>query len=71
MSNNNEIHRTIGMTPLQADWPAVVLNQREISDKRIAFKISDKVRISCVLGGFHKGVLTQLVSGNILHCQNK
>lgn len=61
MSNYNEIyvHRTIGMTPLQADEnpSAVVLKQRDIPDKRIAFKIGDKVRVSTQKGVFTKGYL--------------
>ena len=61
MSNYNEIyvHRTIGMTPLQADEKPtnVVLKQREIPDKRIAFNKGDSVRISTQKGVFTKGYL--------------
>ena len=59
MSNYNEIyvHRTIGMTPLQADEKPtnVVLKQREIPDKRIAFNKGDSVRISTQKGVSQRG----------------
>lgn len=63
MSNYNEIyvHRTIGVTPLQADEnpSGVVLKKRMIPrDKHnIRFRIGDTVRVSTQKGVFTKGYL--------------
>jgi len=56
---NNSKHRTIGMTPLQAESnPAsVVIKQREINNNKIKFKVGDYVRISTQKGVFTKGYL--------------
>jgi len=56
---NNSRHRTIGMTPIQADTdPAsVVIKQRKINTEKIKFKVGDKVRISTQKGVFTKGYL--------------
>ncbi|XP_060861899.1 uncharacterized protein LOC132938935 [Metopolophium dirhodum] len=56
---NNSPHRTIGMTPIQADSdPAsVVIKQRKINNEKIKFKVGDKVRISTQKGVFTKGYL--------------
>jgi hypothetical protein len=57
--NNNSIHRTIRMTPTQADknFTSVVLNQRKIPGTITKFKIGEKVRISTQKGVFTKGYL--------------
>lgn len=56
---NNTKHKTIGMTPVQADESpsSVVLHKRKISEKKNIFKIGDKVRISLKRGVFTKGYL--------------
>ncbi|CAI6352828.1 unnamed protein product [Macrosiphum euphorbiae] len=56
---NNSYHRTIGMTPLQADSnPAsVVIKHREINTVKNKFKVGDNVRISTQKGVFTKGYL--------------
>jgi len=56
---NNTQHRTIGMTPVQADKnpSSVMLKQRKIVDCKIKFKLGDKVRISIQKGVFTKGFL--------------
>ena len=56
---NNSIHRTIGMTPQQADRnpKSVVLKQRKINNSKIKFNVGDKVRISLHKGVFTKGYL--------------
>ncbi|XP_060876651.1 uncharacterized protein LOC132949674 [Metopolophium dirhodum] len=56
---NNSRHRTIGMTPIQADSnPAsVVIKHREINTVKIKFKVGDNVRISTQKGVFTKGYL--------------
>lgn len=56
---NNSIHRTIGMTPNQADLNplSVILKQRKINARKIKFKLGDKVRISLHKGVFTKGYL--------------
>jgi hypothetical protein len=45
---NNSKHRTIGMSPVQADTnpSSVEIKQRKIENKKIIFKVGDKVRIS-------------------------
>jgi len=56
---NNSKHRTIGMTPEQADtnpsW--VVIKQRKITNGKIKFKVGDNVRISTQKGVFTKRYL--------------
>jgi len=56
---NNTKHRTIGMTPVQADKnpSSVMLKQRKIADCKIKFNVGDKVRISVQKGVFTKGYL--------------
>jgi len=56
---NNTKHRTIGMTPLQAEKnPSLVtLKQRIITNKKAKFRVGDKVRISTNKGVFTKGYL--------------
>lgn len=56
---NNTKHRTIGMTPVEADNnpTLVVLKQRKIPNKKIKFNVGDKVRISLQKGVFTKGYL--------------
>lgn len=56
---NNSKHRTIGMTPTQAyENPTLVsLKQRQVTDRKIKFKIGDKVRISTQKSVFTKGYL--------------
>ena len=56
---NNSKHRTIGMSPVQADTnpSSVEIKQRKIENKKIIFKVGDKVRISKQKGVFTKGYL--------------
>jgi len=56
---NKSKHRTIGMSPSEADKnPLVVtLKQRKIENKKGKFKIGDKVRISLQRAVFTKGYL--------------
>jgi len=56
---NNSKHRTIGMTPSQADEnPAlVVLKRRDISNSKIKYQVGDNVRISIKKAVFSKGYL--------------
>ncbi|KAE9521388.1 hypothetical protein AGLY_018210, partial [Aphis glycines] len=56
---NNSKHRTIGMTPVQAEEnPALVtLKQRTIVNRKVKFHVGDKVRISTQKGVFTKGFL--------------
>jgi len=56
---NNSKHRTIGMTPIQADVNplAVEIKQREINNVKIKFKVGDNVRVSTQKGVFTKGYL--------------
>ncbi|VVC44032.1 Ribonuclease H-like domain [Cinara cedri] len=56
---NNSKHRTIGMTPIQADKnsPSVILNQRNIPVRKKKFIVGDKVRVSVNNGVFTKGYL--------------
>uniref|UniRef100_A0A2S2P053 Uncharacterized transposon-derived protein F54H12.3 n=1 Tax=Schizaphis graminum TaxID=13262 RepID=A0A2S2P053_SCHGA len=56
---NNSKHRTIGMTPVQADFNplTVEIKQREINNVKIKFKVGDSVRISTQKGVFTKGYL--------------
>lgn len=56
---NNSKHRTIGITPMQADKNPnlVVFKQRDIIKKKIKFNIGDKVRISTQKGTFTKGYI--------------
>jgi len=56
---NRNKHRTIGMTPVQAEENPllVTLKQRKISNKKIKFKVGDKVRISKQKGVFSKSFL--------------
>jgi hypothetical protein len=56
---NNSKHRTIGMTPTQADEnpSLVVLKHRNISNTKIKYKVGDKVRISVKKAVFSKGYL--------------
>lgn len=57
--NNKSIHRTIGMTLIEADRnpSLVVLKQRKINNKKVKFSVGDKVRISTHKGVFTKGYL--------------
>jgi hypothetical protein len=57
---NNSKHRTIGMTPTQADEnpSSIVLKQRDIPSKKIKYKVGDSVRISTHKGVFAKGYLS-------------
>lgn len=56
---NNSKHRTIGMTPNQADTQpsSVTLKQRYIPARKKKFKIGDTVRISTHKGVFTKGYI--------------
>ncbi|KAL4152908.1 hypothetical protein QTP88_000741 [Uroleucon formosanum] len=56
---NNSMHRTIGMTPAQADaHPSrVTLKQDVVKTRKIKFHVGDKVRISVYKGVFTKGYL--------------
>jgi len=56
---NNSKHRTIGMTPVQADADplTVEIKQREINNVKIKFKVGDNVRVSTQKGVFTKGYL--------------
>jgi hypothetical protein len=56
---NNSKHRTIGMTPTQADEnpSSIVLKERKIPNIKIKYKVGDKVRISTYKGVFTKGYL--------------
>ncbi|KAE9529187.1 hypothetical protein AGLY_011983 [Aphis glycines] len=56
---NNSKHKTIGMSPVQADAdPTLVkLKQRKINNKKIKFKVGDNVRIST-----HKGVFKKVMN---------
>jgi transposase InsO family protein len=56
---NNTKHRTIGMTPAQADEnpSLVVLKHRNIPNKKIKYNVGDNVRISTHKGAFSKGYL--------------
>jgi hypothetical protein len=56
---NNSKHRTIGMTPVQADLNplSVELKLRKIGNEKIKFKLGDKVRVSTQKGVFTKGYL--------------
>ncbi|KAL4103948.1 hypothetical protein QTP88_011307 [Uroleucon formosanum] len=56
---NNSKHRTIGMTPVQADAnpTSVEIKQRKIISRKIKFNIGDNVRISTYKGVFTKGYL--------------
>lgn len=56
---NNSSHRTIGITPAQADENPllVVLKKRNIANKKVKYKINDSVRISTHKGIFTKGYL--------------
>lgn len=53
---NSSKHRTIGMSPKEADKnpSSVVFKQRKIENKKIKFKLGDKVRISIQKGVFTK-----------------
>ncbi|KAL4153102.1 hypothetical protein QTP88_000935 [Uroleucon formosanum] len=52
---NNSKHRTIGMTPVQADPTTVEIKQRKIVNGTIQFNVGDNVRISTYKGVFAKG----------------
>ncbi|KAF0747609.1 Integrase catalytic domain-containing protein, partial [Aphis craccivora] len=56
---NNSKHRTIGMTPTQADLnpSSVTIKQHEINNEKIKFKVGDNVRIGTQKGVFTKGCL--------------
>jgi hypothetical protein len=56
---NNSMHRTIGMTPAQADaHPSrVTLKHDVVKTGKIKFSVGDKVRISVYKGVFTKGYL--------------
>jgi len=56
---NNSMHRTIRMTPIQADAnpSCVKLEYPVVETKKIKFKVGDKVRISVYKGVFTKGYL--------------
>ncbi|KAL4083144.1 hypothetical protein QTP88_000802 [Uroleucon formosanum] len=56
---NNSMHRTIGMTPAQADaHPSrVALKHDVVKTRKIKFHVGDKVRISVYKGVFTKGYL--------------
>ncbi|KAL4089968.1 hypothetical protein QTP88_024895 [Uroleucon formosanum] len=56
---NNSMHRTIGMTPTQADaHPSRVTLKRDVvKTRKIKFHVGDKVRISVYKGVFTKGYL--------------
>jgi len=53
---SNSKHRTIGMTPFQAEEnPAlVILKQRTIANRKVKFHVGDKVRIRTQKGYFVK-----------------
>lgn len=57
-SYNNTKHRTIGVTPTQANKnPNLVkLKQRKIANRKIKFVLGDTVRISKQKGVFEKGI---------------
>ncbi|KAL4092501.1 hypothetical protein QTP88_027002 [Uroleucon formosanum] len=56
---NNSKHRTIGMTPVQADAnPTLVeIKHRKIINSKIKFNVGDNVRVSTYKGVFAKGYL--------------
>ncbi|KAL4126067.1 hypothetical protein QTP88_010298 [Uroleucon formosanum] len=56
---NNSKHRTIGMSPVQADAnpSSVEIKQRQIINGKIKFNIGDNVRISTYKSVFAKGYL--------------
>jgi len=56
---NNSKHRTIGISPKQADVDSssIEIKLREIKQKKIKFTVGDKVRISMHKGVFVKGYL--------------
>lgn len=56
---NNSKHRSIGMTPIQADEnpTSVTIKQRKINERKNKFKVGDKVRVSTQKGTFTKGYL--------------
>ncbi len=56
---NNSKHRTIGMTPVQADADptTVKLKQRKIINRKIKLNVGDNVRVSTYKGVFAKGYL--------------
>ncbi|KAL4153481.1 hypothetical protein QTP88_001314 [Uroleucon formosanum] len=56
---NNSMHRTINMTPAQADaHPSrVTLKHHVVKTRKIKFHVGDKVRISVYKGVFTKGYL--------------
>ena len=56
---NNSKHRTIGISPKQADVnsSSIEIKLREIKQKKIKFTVGDKVRISMHKGVFVKGYL--------------
>ncbi|KAL4149378.1 hypothetical protein QTP88_003339 [Uroleucon formosanum] len=56
---NNSMHRTIGLTPTQADaHPSrVTLKHDVVKTRKIKFHVGDKVRISVYKGVFTKGYL--------------
>ncbi|KAL4091148.1 hypothetical protein QTP88_025885 [Uroleucon formosanum] len=56
---NNSKHRTIGMTPVEADGnpTSVEIKQRKIINRKNKFNIGDNVRISTYKGVFTKGYL--------------
>jgi len=56
---NSSRHRTIGMSPMQADAnpESVEIKHREINNAKIKFKVGDNVRISTQKGVFTKGYL--------------
>jgi hypothetical protein len=56
---NNSKHRTIGMTPVQADLnpSSVTIKHREIKNEKNKFKVGDNVRISTQKCVFTKGYL--------------
>lgn len=58
-SYNNSKHRTIGITPIQANEnpDSVQLKQRKFVDHKIKFKIGDVVHISTQKATFEKGYL--------------
>ncbi|XP_060868617.1 uncharacterized protein LOC132943601 [Metopolophium dirhodum] len=62
---NNSYHRTIGMTPIQADSnPAsVVIKHREINTVKNKFKVGDNVRISTQKGVFTKDYMGKPIAG--------
>ncbi|KAL4092440.1 hypothetical protein QTP88_026941 [Uroleucon formosanum] len=56
---NNSKHRTIGMTPVQADAnpSSVEIKQRKIINGKIKFNVGDNVRVSTYKDVFAKGYL--------------